>query len=295
MFSQPHIFHTFSSFINRMNLILWKMVDIPILKETKNKVEMPSSSGQQITAFNFPKAERREFECNFLDTVVIELRYPTYLPLKEREPIEISAAIRNRFPLYEAGNEIQVTPSGATDPQPVYKFATRTKDPVITISTSSLILETKKYRSFEDFSSYILFLIQQVIPCLDTTFFTRIGLRYINHISGIQKNGMDILDWINHDLVKPVGGGVIGAISNMKNELTGPLPEEGGYTFRYGLLPPSSKDRKFILDWDYYIENVEVTDCMERLVTFHHFHFPFFWWALGEKARDALQNGTAKT
>ena len=106
---------------------------------------------------------------------------------------------------------------------------------------------------------------------------------------------MDILDWINHDLVKPVGGGVIGAISNMKNELTGPLPEEGGYTFRYGLLPSSSKDRKFILDWDYYIENVEVTDCMERLETFHHFHFPFFWWALGEKARDALQNGTAKT
>ena len=256
---------------------------------------MPSSVEQQVNTFNLPEIERKIFRCNFLDTVVIELRYPTYLRLKEKEPIEISEAIRERFPIYDPGREMQMTPLGSTDPQPVYNFTTRARDPILNISTSHLALETKKYKSFENFSSYVEYLIERVIPCLDTTFFTRVGLRYINSISGMRNSGGDILEWINHDLVRPAGGGEIGVISNMRNELAGPLPDVGDYTFRYGLSPPSTEARKFVLDWDYYREDVEVTDCMGLLKTFHDFHFPFFWWALGDRAREALINGTANT
>ena len=256
---------------------------------------MPSSGERQITPFNFPVVERRVFDRNFLDTVVIELRYPTYLRLKEKEPLDISESIRERFPIYEPRKDIQITPLGTTDPQSIHTFTTRKKDPVVSISTSNLALTTKKYKSFEDFSSYIAFLIERVIPHVDTTFFTRVGLRYINNVSGIQQSGEDILEWINSDLVKPVAGGEIGTIGNMKNELSGPLKGEGGYTFRYGLSPPSQKTRTFVLDWDYYKEDVEVTDCMDLLKAFHHVHFPFFWWTLGEKAREALNNGTVST
>ena len=249
---------------------------------------------EKIQDFQFPSVKHQIFDQNYLDTVATELRYPTYLRMKEKEPVEISEAIRDRFPLYDPGRQMEMTPLGTTDPQPVYKFTTRQKDPILEISASNIALVTKKYRSFENFSEYIEFLIEQCVPHLDTTFFTRIGLRYINTISGIHETGNDLLEWINNDLVKPVGGGEIGTVNDIKNTLTGPLKGGGSYTFRYGLSPPSQEARKFVLDWDYYSEDVEVEDCMDLLKTFHNRHFPFFWWALGDKARKGLEDGTAK-
>ena len=254
---------------------------------------MHTSSEQQVSTFNFPNIERKVFQKNYLDTVVIELRYPTYLRLNEKEPLDISDSIRKRFPLYEQNKEMQMTPLGTTEPQPYYQFTTRVKDPVISISASNLALTTKKYKSFEDFSSHIEFLITHAIPHVDTTFFTRVGLRYINNITGIQTGGVDVLDWINKVFISPLASGEIGTINNMESKLSGQLPIGGGYTFRYGLSPLSREERTYLLDWDYYKENVEVGDCMGLLKSFHDVHLPFFWWALGKKAREALQNGTA--
>ncbi len=245
--------------------------------------------------FDFPRVERKVFKQNFLDTVAIELRYPTYLRLKEKEPLEISESIRNRFPLYEHSKEMQMTPLGTTDPEPVYQFYTKGKDPTLSISASNLVLVTKKYQSFENFSSHIDFLIKEAIPHVDTTFFTRVGLRYINNISNIQQDGSDIREWINSKLISVLVSGEIGTIDNMKHELSGQLSDGAGYTFRYGLSPLSNERRKFILDWDYYKGDVEVTDCMDLLKTFHDVHFQFFWWALGNKARGLLNNDSSST
>lgn len=255
---------------------------------------MGNSDQRYTTTFHFPEVKRRVFKQNFLDTAVIELRYPTYLRLNEKEPIEISESIRGRFPIYEQNSEMQLTPLGTTEPRRVYRFATRQQDPFVEISASKLVLITRKYRSFEDFSSHIEYLIENVISHLDTTFFTRIGLRYINKVSGMQQGGTDILDWINKKLITLVADGDMGVVSNMKNELTGQF-DGGSYTFRYGLSPlsPSSKERSFLLDWDYYRENIEVQDCVECLKAFHNVHFPFFWWTLGEKAKEVLENETA--
>ena len=252
---------------------------------------MQNSDRERIRTFNFPEVERKVFKKNFLETVVIELRYPTYLRLNEGEPLQISESIRGEFPLYEQSSEMQVTPLGTTKPHPVYKFTTRQEDPVLEISASNIVLATQRYRSFDVFSSHIDYLIKNVIPHLDTTFFTRIGLRYMNKVSGIQQGGTDVLDWINNSLIAPVAGGEIGTISNMKSELTGQF-DEGYYTFRFGLSPPShqSNERSFLLDWDYYREDVEVQECLEYLKAFHDVHFPFFWWALGEKAKKVLEN-----
>ena len=251
-------------------------------------------SGGQLATFNFPEVERKEFNHNFLDSVVIELRYPTYLRLKQDEPLEISESIRGEFPNYAQSSEMQVTPLGTTEPQPVYTFATRQNDTKVDITASSLALVTKKYTSFEKFSSRIQFLIEKVIPYVDTSFFTRVGLRFINSVSGMQEGGMDIRDWINGALVSPIAGGNIGTISNMKSELTGQLVR-GRYTFRYGLSPAADVARHFILDWDYYDEDVEVNRCMALLNEFHDAHFPFFWWALGEKAKEVLENGSGNS
>lgn len=253
------------------------------------------TSRKSIRYFNFPQIERQIFEKNYLDTVVIELRYPTYLRLKEKEPVEISERIREQFPKYEPSQQMQMTPLGTTDPQPIYKFTTRQNDPALDISASNIVLVTKKYKSFEDFSTSMAFVVERCVPLLKTNFFTRVGLRYINNVSGIHPTGNDVLDWINPELVNPVGGNEIGIVHHMRNEVAGPLEGGGNYTFRYGLSPPVEGVRKFVLDWDYSREDVEVDDCIDLLSAFHNVHFPFFWWSLGEKAREALKNGSARS
>ena len=121
---------------------------------------------KEISHFQFPPVERIIFDRNYLDTVAIELRYPTYLRLKEKEPLEISEAIRERFPLYDPGRQMEMTPLGTTTPEPVYKFSTKQRDPILDISASNIVLATKGYKSFEDFSSHIEFLLERCISLL---------------------------------------------------------------------------------------------------------------------------------
>ncbi len=252
--------------------------------------------GSHSSLFKFPIVERKVFKNNFLKDVIVELRFPTFLRLKESEPVGISEAIRSQFPIYDPSQQMQMTPLGTTDRQPVYRFLNRKQDKAVEITASHLVLSCKgiAYMSFDDFLETIEFLVKACTPHLETDFFTRVGLRYVNFVGGMQSNGTDLKAWINQELVAPVGG-EIGSVHSAWTELAGPLMDGAGYTFRYGLSPPSeSQNRQFVLDWDYNKQSVEVGDCAKLLSEFHGLHYPFFWWSLGEKAKEALENGTAK-
>ena len=79
----------------------------------------------------------------------------------------------------------------------------------------------------------------------------------------------------------------------MKSEISGHLKGGGYYNFKYG-LSPEQPNRTFVLDYDYGKEDVDVDDTLEVLKSFHNVHFNFFWWSLGDAAREALENGSAK-
>ena len=99
---------------------------------------------KEITYFRFPPVDRKVFDQNYLDTVIIELRYPTYLRLREKEPLEISEAIRSKFPIYDLGRKMDMTPLGTTDSQPIYTFTPRQKDPVFELSASNISTDDKE-------------------------------------------------------------------------------------------------------------------------------------------------------
>ena len=187
-----------------------------------------------------------------------------------------------------------MTPLGTTDPEPIYKFATRTRDPVVSFSASNMVLTTNRYKSFSDFFSHMAFLFEKVVPRLDTTFFTRIGLRYINHIFWDNQERAVVQDWINEELIRPMVGTAIGELDTLKSELTGSLPEQGSFTLRYAFPNPSNESPDFVLDWDYYAEDIEVAQCENVLQSFHEIHFPFFWWSLGDRAKEALNKGDVR-
>ncbi len=244
--------------------------------------------------FQFPEVPREVFDKNYLDQVIVEIRYPTYLHLKETAIPEISDKLRKDFPRYEAGETRQVTPAGVTEPEAVFSFSNRQNNFKIEVTSSRVVLSTHDYQSFENFLNNFKYVLDNCIPSLKAPFFTRIGLRFINNIKDISADGNDLADWINSDLVRPIGT-EIGSVFTMKNEITGPLECGGRYGFRYGLAPPEVKSRHFILDYDYFNEDVEADACIDLLDDYHKLHFPFFWWSLGEKAKEALRSGVANS
>lgn len=246
-------------------------------------------------AFGFPRNDHKVFDENYLESAVVELRYPTLLRLDDSPPVGISEELRSKFPHYNPNTRFQMTAKGTTGEQPVYQFATRSQDMILEITSSTISLQVRKYKSFDDLMKYLEFVLNKCVPLLDTNFFTRIGLRFINKVAGVALNGSDIAEWINLDLTKPIGVNGIGTITHMHSQVSGSCGPYGSYLFQYGLSPEaSSSSRIFILDWDYYREDVEVDACVNQLKYFHEQHRDFFWWALGKNAQEALKNGTAR-
>lgn len=255
--------------------------------------EQANESEESIRYPKFPKVKRKVFSRNYLDQAIIELRFPTLLRLKEKEPAEIQDSIREQFPQYTANQRMQMTPLGSTEPEPIYRFADRKGDPHIELSSSNLVLITKRYQSFEVLEKKIKYLIERCLPFIKTDFFTRIGLRYVNNIAGIPNSFEGFNQWINPALLSAISGGEIGTVGDMKSEITGRLEKGGTYNFKYG-LSPAQPNRSFVLDYDYGKLDVDVASTLETLSSFHDLHFSFFWWSLGDAAREALESGSIK-
>lgn len=244
---------------------------------------------------NFPPVERKIFSKNYLDLVLVELRFPTLLRLKKSEPQEIQEAIFNEFPLYQSSQTMQLTPLGTTEPEPAYVFSTRKQDYNVQLTASHLTLETRKYTSFEDFLEKLEYLVAACIPLLKTDFFTRVGLRYINKIGGMPNNKVRSVEWVKPSLLGPIAESAIGSVGSMKGEISGETESGTGYNFKYGLSPSNEEaEHTFILDYDYFRVDIEAGDVSAYLNEFHELHLPFFWWSLESKAKKALNDGTAK-
>ena len=125
----------------------------------------------------------------------------------------------------------------------------------------------------------------------DSDFFVRVGLRYIDFLPVDQDN---LEGWVNKDLVIPLLDGTYGSIKEFWQTVRGETTS-GGYTLRHGLrdtAPPQPGAQhgqmKYVLDMDFYKEDVEEADVGDLLRSLHDEAFSLFAWAIGEKAREHM-------
>ena len=158
------------------------------------------------------------------------------------------------------------------------------------LSAAAIALETSVYADFEDFIGRLEQLLKESASIIDSDFYTRIGLRYINSIP-IEEG--DPSDWINHDLIPPPDRWLYGAVSKYRGEVRG-RTDVGLYSFRHG-LEGSERNPVYHLDFDFFAENVQAEDAIDLLRQFNLRNFSFFDWCLGEKARVWLGPGSPKS
>ena len=157
-------------------------------------------------------------------------------------------------------------------------------DWLVSFKSTSIALETGRYTHFENFLEQLELVLKRSLRFLDTDFFTRVGLRYINEIE-IEDSVLD--GWIRDDLIGPLSHGVYGTVERFIQEVRGHA-SSGNYTFRHGFV--SDKPDLYSIDMDFYNESIEADQTLTKVTELNKESFKLFWWTIGPKIKDRLGN-----
>ncbi len=238
---------------------------------------------------NVPAVGPARYRSNLIRLAVCELRFPTLFELeRDRPPIDFARTIRRDYPTYELRKDLSINPEGVAQAK-AHSFRSRKGQWTVMLRPAALTLETQKYGSFKEFSDKLAAIVEAGKRVIDSNFFTRVGLRYINALPFALQT---IADWVNPELVKPLADGVFGDVEEHVLHVRG-ATALGGYSFRHGVNNTNQRgDQEYILDFDFYAEDVDVANVMSVVEKLHEQEFAMFRWSLGAKAIDALGPST---
>ncbi len=255
-------------------------------------------SDSKVGAANYlnpPAVRSVRYTRNFIKTAVCELRFPTLLELESSPPRAFQRLIRKDYPFYEP--RVIESGSGNDGMEREHHYLFRSKDQhwTVVVKSFALALETSKYTEFGDFAARLKEVLHHATEMIDSDFFTRVGLRYMNSVP-IGDDGPQ--GWIRDELAAPIFGGVLGGPKVCRMVVQGSLKDGGGYSLRHGISDSDEGakviERGYLLDFDYFKEGVELQEVDSLIAAFNEINFAFFSWCLGPKAFECLGEGKPK-
>ncbi len=246
----------------------------------------------ELQMLNIPSEKSVRYSTNFIKSAVCELKFPVLLELEEKLPVEIQKALKKKYPIFSISKTYTLGGDDQIESRR-YLFKSKLGDWTVSLRPSALSIETRNYTDFSEFIERLKSVLDAIGSFLDTNFYTRIGLRYIN---AVPLGDDDVEGWINPALITALQTKVFGTVSAFQNEVRGQI-ENGSYTFKHGFNPNISEDgilNEYMLDFDYSSENVDFENAIDVITSFNELNFSFFRWALGEKAKKHLGEGETK-
>jgi uncharacterized protein (TIGR04255 family) len=245
---------------------------------------------QDLRPLSVPDVEPVTFARNTIRTAVVELKFPTLLEFETQPPTEIQHRLRKDYPQFSKRKAVNIG-SGTVEEEIRYVLGSRDGSWSVAIRPSAIALESTKYTTFEEMLARLQLILSVSKKQLDTDFFTRVGLRYVNLLP-VPNASFD--GWLNPDLIRPLAGGTYGTVSKYWQEVRG-RARSGKYSFRHGLPEEmSAKEIRYVLDIDLFSENIEYDDAIGLLGDFHRESFAFFSWCIGPAAREYLGRAEPK-
>lgn len=238
----------------------------------------------EYSRLDLPSTKRVVFAHNLIKLTVCELRFPHLIEYETKPPLKLQKAVRKTYPLYRKTTEVSLSP-GDVGREIRYMFDSKKKDWTLTFKPNALALETKAYSTFEDFWKRLVAVLKPARAILDSDFYTRVGLRYVNWIP--VGEGSDLEGWINPDLAPALVAGTYGTVTHFRQTVHG-LCDGGRYSLRHGLETSEEGSAHYLFDADFFEESVEDANLETQLRKFNEQNFRLFSWALGDKARESM-------
>jgi len=232
-----------------------------------------------------------QYKRNFLHQAVCELRFPTLMELGEpRPPADLVKALRKEYPYLELANEVSLG-IGANSSNNTHTHIFRSTKLTWTVSLkqSSLSVETTAYTDYAHMKERVLRIVEAASKIIDSDFFTRIGLRYINIIDS---SNNPVLGWVNPELVGPLLSGHFKGIHEYAGKLQ-LAADDGGCLLQHGIVLKQKQAAgetipQYLLDIDVFRNEIQLSNTGEALDAMHAQAFDVFDWAIGTKAREYL-------
>lgn len=184
----------------------------------------------------FPKRHRIIFRKNPLDKVICQLRFPPILKIDAEIPADFQEKIRKHFPNFSESTEmnIEVSRDVAAPLHPDlfqqllkipgnknYEFTSDDGLWKINLTRTFIALTASKYERWEQFKEKLNIPFQALVDIYSPSYFTRIGLRYIDVIkrSALNLTSVSWRELLNPSLLGLLGSEEIGdAVINFENK-----------------------------------------------------------------------------
>jgi uncharacterized protein (TIGR04255 family) len=241
---------------------------------------MSDEKREPIAAF-LPKVEPVTYQRNLIKQVVCELRFPTvYGLVRGKPPLSLASALRKSFPEHGTLDGLNVGPGGVAQDF-AFAFKDKKKRTSVTFRPAALNIETTAYHSFEELLDTVLLVANAAKETIDSEFFTRVGLRYIN---GLPFQQVEIGEWVNTELVAPLAHKSLGIPVEFNGRAVVAV-DGGGFILQHGLgKDDDSKTEQYVLDFDVWREDVPWPDLQTELQELHEAESRLFHWSIGRAA-----------
>ena len=235
-----------------------------------------------------PSCARQHFPRNFIKTAVCEFRFPTLHDIDgPKPPLAFAKALRKEYPTHSVMAGVNVSPTNV-DRSTTHVFKSKRGLWSVNLRASTLSLETSRYDSFEEFEKRIAELADACQSFIDSDFFTRVGIRYVNMLPYDRSK---ISEWVNPSLVGNLASGIFGDATEHSQQVRG-TTDEGGFLLQHGIGTEGDKVG-YGVDLDFYAEDVDVTETMAVVRKLHTRQYDLFMWVLGDGAKQELKGGLA--
>ena len=196
--------------------------------------------------------------------VLAQVMFPDQVQIRTNEGVAaFQKEVKSHYPLFDEEIEQMVNVDIATGTQnittrPLRRFHDVKRKWRLTLALNAITLDTTAYTSRADFLARLSFVLRAVNKCFDPRVALRIGMRYVDRVSG-----EDAISQLG-EYVNPSMLGI--ASTNLQNYVQHALTEavlrveEGNMMLRWGLLPPNGtvdpgaiepiNERSWILDID---------------------------------------------
>ncbi len=251
---------------------------------------------------SFPESQRVIYGHTPLVQVICQIRYPTILEIAAADPAIFQKRIRSEYPLYERRSSLppdalQLAQRLALPTPPanaVHVFKTESGEREIVLTNEHLGLTDNAYERWEVFVGSLNTAAEAVEEIYKPSFYSRIGLRYINLIYR-EKLGLETAQWadlMNPNLVGVFADAKIGpSIEEAHGEVLFNLGNGDRVRIRHGLgKEPDAEKFGYMIDADFFTTEKEGgAGVPEKLANFNRLAGRLFRWAITDRLHEYLQ------
>lgn len=251
----------------------------------------------------FPASPRVIYRKSPLTQVICQLRYPSVLKIESGTPAEFQDRIRNAFPFFERANVANI---GVGQQLPAelaqvfaqhvmtnYVFRSEDKTAEIHLSPDAISLTSRAYRRWEEFKELLGLPLNSLIDIYKPSFFSRIGLRYVNAIDR-EPLQLKLRPWSSLLRAEVLGELSISELEANVEEARRVLRVRGkdpnsSFLLQHWLNLMPNSQHSYVIDFDFY--NDGKTECQNAGSTLDALNSragKAFRWCITDELHEAL-------